>query len=556
MRSLFFFAFAILISTGIFAQDTVSTNGQKFVLLESVTGAWTGWAPDGIVFLNNTKSTYPKTICVQHHYMDGMVNTQSTGFQQSFNATGYPMGSVDRKLFSGQTKIIMSRADWNSSVATQLASSPNFDITLIYSYNPSTRVITASVTGKALANLTGDYYTNLYIIEDSVTGTGNQYDQKNFSNAITGHPFFGAGDPITGYNHMNVVRDMLGGVFGNTAFSNPAANATYTKNYTYTVPTGYDAQHIRLVATIAKYGSTINDREVQNAVESNAGSMPCSYAPPQVQICVVSVDTTSGKNVIVWEKAGIKHAKEYKIYRETSTPGTYQHIGTKAANLFSTYEDASSNPQAQSYRYKLTVVDSCNREMPLSLANAHQTVHVSFNVLTNNTVYISWVPYSGVSYTTYTIKRSNNGGPYVQIAQIGSGTTNYSDANPPSGVNSYRVEILVPNGCNPSAKNTGYNVIISNATVAWHTGIGGLSGNSEAIIHPNPASDFIILTNAGKVKSYFVYDLTGKVIMAREVSTNSNSPLKVDISTLSDGMYLLKAIGSDDNMQVGRFQKQ
>lgn len=555
MRSLYFFALAFFISTVIFAQDTVSTNGQKYALLESFTGAWTGWAPDGIVFLNNTKSTYPKTICLQHHYMDGMVNAQSTGVQQAYSVTGYPTGAIDRKLFSGQTDIAMSRSFWNASVAAQLATSPNFDITLIYSYDPTTRQITASVTGTALANLTGNYYTNLYVVEDSVTGSGSQYNQANYSDATTGHPFFGAGNPITGFKHMNVVRDILGGVFGNTAFANPTVNATHTNNYTYTVPSGYNANHIRLVATVSKYGTSINDREIQNAVESNMGAMPCSYIAPQVQICVVTVDTTSGKNLVVWEKTGIKHAKEYKIYRETGTPGTYQHIGTKAANLFSTYEDASSNPQAQSYKYKLTVVDSCNREMPLSMANAHQTVHVSFNVLTNNTVYISWVPYVGRSYTTYTIKRSNNGGPFVQIAQIGSSTTNYTDANPPSGVNSYRVEIQVPSGCNPSAKTTAYDVIISNAAVAWHTGVDNINAQGEVVIHPNPAADFVELTGVDDVQSVSVYDIAGKMMLNREVNTNSNTSLKVDISGLSGGMYLLKAINSDGSIKVARFQK-
>ncbi|MCB0696391.1 MAG: Omp28-related outer membrane protein [Chitinophagaceae bacterium] len=554
MRHLYFSALLLLSSATLFAQDTVSTNGQKNVLLESATGAWTGWAPDGIVFLDNVKASYPSTICLQHHNNDGMVNTQSTAYQAAFSVTGYPTGAINRKLYSGQSGISASRGIWMSSVAAELQNSPTFDVRLIYSYNPSTRVISANVQGTALTSLSGLYYTNVYIVEDSVTGTGSQYNQANYSDNTTGHPFFGKGNPITNFYHMNVVRDMLGGVYGTAAFNNPTTNTTANNSYTYTVPSGYDINHIRLVATISKYGTTINDREIQNAVETNSGVVACSYAQPQVQICVVTTDTVSGKNLIVWEKAGIQHAKSYKIYRETSTPGNYQLIGTQAANVFSTYLDAGSNPQSQSYTYKLTVVDSCNREMPLSSANAHSTVHVTFNTLSNNTIYISWVPYVGRPYTTYTISRSNNNGPWTQVAQVTSSTTSYNDANPPSGVNSYRVEIQVPGGCSPSAKTTAYNTIISNAAVAWHTGIAAVNGNSLKI-YPNPANDMINVEGLNGEQNITILDVTGRVVLSSASVDTRNQVMTIDVSSFARGAYILKATDAEGNTTINRFQK-
>lgn len=554
MRNLLLLATGLLLCLHANSQITISTNGQKNPVLEELTGAWAQFCTDGFVVSDGIKSQSSNVIILRHHNQDGMVNTNSSSIITTFNGTGFPNGAIDRKLHSNQTTTFISRGDWPSTVATQLQASPTFDVSLSYTYNPATRVISATVTGKALTSLSGDYRTNLYIVEDSVTGTGSQYDQKNFYDNQSTHPYFGKGNPIVGFNHMNVVRDIMDGVYGTAAFTNPSTNTTASNTYTYTVPVSYNIDQIRLVATVSKYNSSnINDNEIQNAVETNSANLPCAYQVPEVQICVVTTDTTTGKNLIVWEKSGIKHAKEYKIYRETTTPGTYQHIGTKASNQFSTFEDVNSNPQAQSYKYKLTVVDSCNREMPLDSSDAHQTVHVSFNVLSNNTIYISWIPYLGKPYTTYTIKRSNNNGPFVQIAQVGSSVTNYNDTNPPSGVNSYRVEIQVPGGCTPTAKTTAYNTIISNAAVAWHTGVGNIEPHQMITIYPNPTNSMINIEGAEYIERISISDITGRVI--KTLSSANGSVKEVNVSDLPNGTYLIKAVDKDGYYSIGKFQK-
>lgn len=554
MKNLLLLATGLLLCLHATSQITISTNGQKNPVLEETTGAWAQFCTDGFVVSDGIKSQSSNVIILRHHSLDGMVNNVSNNIISTFGSSGFPLGAIDRKLHSGQTSTFVNRGLWPTAVTTQQQVSATFDVSLSYTYNPTTRVISATVSGKALTSLSGDYRTNLYIVEDSVTGTGSQYDQKNFYDNQSTHPYFGKGNPIVGFNHMNVVRDVLGGVYGTAAFTNPTTNATASNTYTYTVPVSYDIDQVRLVATVSKYNSSnINDNEIQNAVETNSANLPCAYQVPEVQICVVTTDTTTGKNLIVWEKSGIKHAKEYKIYRETSTPGTYQHIGTKASNQFSTFEDVNSNPQAQSYKYKLTVVDSCNREMPLDSSDAHQTVHVSFNVLSNNTIYISWIPYVGKPYTTYTIKRSNNNGPFVQIAQVGSSVTNYNDTNPPSGVNSYRVEIQVPGGCTPTAKTTAYNTIISNAAVAWHTGVGNIESYQKLNIYPNPANNMINIDGVEQVESISISDITGRVIKTVRLINGRDN--EVNVADLPSGTYIIRAIDKDGFKSMGKFQK-
>lgn len=554
MKNLLLSAIGAILCLSASSQTTVSTNGQKNPVLEEGTGTWTPFAPDGFRVSDDIKATSPNVIVLRHHSNDGMVNNQSQLVLSKFNKLGYPTASIDRKLFSpSQTDIYIHRQHWSSSVSTQLQVSPTFDVTLTYNYNPATRVISATVTGKALTSITGDYRTNLYIVEDSVTGTGSQYDQKNLYNTTSGHPYFGKGDPIVGFNHMNVVRDIMGGVDGTAAFTNPSVNTTASNTYTYTIPISYNAYRIKLVATVSKYNpSNVNDNEIQNAVESSNKNTPCNYPQPEVQICMVTTDTVSGKNLIVWEKAGIQQAKEYKIYRETSTQGTYQHIGTKASSQLSIFEDVNANPQTQSYKYKLTVVDSCNREMALDSADAHQTIHVSFNLLHNDTTYISWNPYIGKPYTTYTIKRSNNNGPFLQIAQVASTVTNYSDANPPTGVNQYRIEIDAQGSCAPTP-DTILSTIISNTAIAWHTGVSNIESHQKIAIYPNPANNSISIGGVKHVESISISDITGRVI--KTLSSANGSVKEINVSDLPNGTYLIKAVDKDGYYSIGKFQK-
>ena len=45
------------------------------------------------------------------------------------------------------------------------------------------------------------------------------------------------------------------------------------------------------------------------------------------QICLVTVDSGSGKNTVVWEKIPGKNIKEYKILKESAIGGLYSIIG-------------------------------------------------------------------------------------------------------------------------------------------------------------------------------------------------------------------------------------
>ena len=63
-------------------------------------------------------------------------------------------------------------------------------------------------------------------------------------------------------------------------------------------------------------------------------------------------------------------------------------------------------------------------------------------------------------------------------------------------------------------------------------------------IYPNPANDFIIISNSDKIKSKTIYDSTGQLVK-KEINQNE----KIDISNLQQGVYLLE-IETTNNKKI------
>ncbi|MEM9680144.1 MAG: T9SS type A sorting domain-containing protein [Bacteroidota bacterium] len=72
--------------------------------------------------------------------------------------------------------------------------------------------------------------------------------------------------------------------------------------------------------------------------------------------------------------------------------------------------------------------------------------------------------------------------------------------------------------------------------------------NDEVTLFPNPTRDFIHINSTVKVNSYTLYDLLGKQISDL---TSITEDQKIDLSDLSDGVYMLK-LYLDNNSSVVR----
>lgn len=188
-----------------------------------------------------------------------------------------------------------NRGYWASEVSTRLTATPIFDVTMSHSFVAATRTITINVIAKALTTDTGNYNINVVISEDSISSTGPDGGSGNYQHSYLyntpGQPYYQVGAVITAgsvwglaspiYYHDDVVRAMLGGTWGTTgvvAFSH-ASGSTYTKTYTYVVPSASVLSHIKLTALVQKSNPTDpNDRAIANSIQAklniNATGVP------------------------------------------------------------------------------------------------------------------------------------------------------------------------------------------------------------------------------------------------------------------------------------------
>jgi hypothetical protein len=123
----------------------------------------------------------------------------------------------------------------------------------------------------------------MYVVEDNIDQTGNGYNQTNYYHTGqygTSHPYYQAGNPIVGYNHRHVVRQVFpsGNPWGESAIipTNPVANSSYSKTYTFTLPAGWDENEVSVVPFLAYFNTASSEREIINAGTANLLSLVTS----------------------------------------------------------------------------------------------------------------------------------------------------------------------------------------------------------------------------------------------------------------------------------------
>ena len=217
------------------------------------------------------------------------------------------------------------------------------------------------------------------------------------------------------------------------------------------------------------------------------------------EICLVSVDLETGKNMVIWERQGIASIASYNIYRESTTADKYDIIGNVPFDDLSVFVDLTSQPEVKSHNYKISVVDTCGNESALS--QYHKTMLLSSN-LGANSINLSWSEYvvegGGFGFVKYRIYRGDAPDNLVIIDSIASNNTGYNDIDPPEARMYYRIAGVKGDTCNPAnlyvyGKKAGtgpYSHSMSNIEDnRLQVGINDLQdGRFNLKIYPNPFS--------------------------------------------------------------------
>lgn len=266
------------LSTVVYGQTTLP---DKHVVIEEFSGAWCGWCPVGHVLLKTLIEEEPKVHGVVVHNQDAMTISDGPTLEQGVGISGFPSMVVDRTVLEGEVNLPLDNyTDLLTKTPTRLDDVVPAEIFIDKAdINPETGDISIDVHADVYGEYDGRLRFNAYIVEDSVKGNGEGWDQHNYTSDMAElgpgfpNPNYQKGDVMVGYNHMHVLRAFLEGVWGvpgSFPSGSVQAGQTYTHNFTHTLAAGQNYKNVYVIVTVAKYNQNdMKKRNILNAAQSD-----------------------------------------------------------------------------------------------------------------------------------------------------------------------------------------------------------------------------------------------------------------------------------------------
>lgn len=275
---------------------------------------------------------------------------------------------------------------------------------------------------------------------------------------------------------------------------------------------------------------------------------------PENPICLVTVDSTSTKNYVVWDKPNYGFLDSFRVYRDVV--GTYTLIGSVPYDSLSRFIDNTPgvDPNTTSYWYKITTVDSLGNESILS--SYHKTLHLTTNIGGSGERNLIWDGYQGFSWGFYyrILRDTLNNGTYVVHDSVTNANFTYTDWTAPIGIPvNYLIEIVYPGGCT-ATRAVNHNSTRSNRSQSGVTGLGQAQiENMDFSVFPNPATGRITIYSAAfdnAITEIEISSSEGKIVYNTIFYDRSRTKV-ADISGLSPGIYFVKAI-TQNNTRINK----
>ncbi len=282
--------------------------------------------------------------------------------------------------------------------------------------------------------------------------------------------------------------------------------------------------------------------------------------PAPINVCMVSVDSMYAANRIVWEKPVSTSIDHFNIYRESSLAGLYYNVGSVPYDSLSVFTDVVANPQIQSWRYKLTVVDDCGAESPIS--GEHKTIHLNQNLgLIPGTVNLIWDNYEGFSFSTFNVLRYTTTTGYVNIAALSSLNFSYTDPTAPLSDPSlfYIITIDLVTPC-VATRAQNNNTVRSNRTAnalapPISNSVEEIANIAYSHVYPNPANDLITVefeVTQSANYSIQIIDALGNVVSAQECGkVDVFCKKEINVNSIDRGVYFINIMSEN-----GRISKR
>lgn len=247
-------------STSVTVYDASHATPRK-VLMEQFTTCSCGNCPSATTRIQNALNGRDDVIWLAHHsgyYTDDMTCNEDNDLLVFFNdggATYAPAIMLDRtKMTDDPGPVFFPDAvSFIANKFNEAAALPTFVTVNIdnYTYNPSTRNLSVTVSGEFLSDMPFDSpRLSIYLLEDDLyyyqSGAGNMYHKNVMRKSLIGNTW---GEVISSAAGSSVVP----------------AGTTYSRTVDYTLPSTYNAGNCRVIAFVSNYASNVNNRKIYNA---------------------------------------------------------------------------------------------------------------------------------------------------------------------------------------------------------------------------------------------------------------------------------------------------
>jgi hypothetical protein len=230
----------------------------QHVVMETFTGTWCGFCPDGRLVRDDTVALSARVIAIDIHDFDALTNVDGEMLTTAYSPA-FPQANFNR------SDLLVSRGSWEATANALLLGVASVDVSVVGGINTATRVVSGTINASFTGPVAGDLRFGLLVTEDNVVGPG--FDQVNFSNAVPGHPYEGAGDPIVGYDHRYVLRSAPLGPWGTAGVIAAAVDLgdEFSTPFSFVLDPSIDENEVTLVGLVALYDAPVASRVILNA---------------------------------------------------------------------------------------------------------------------------------------------------------------------------------------------------------------------------------------------------------------------------------------------------
>lgn len=234
---------------------------KRKVVIEDYTGAWCGWCPRAIVAVLAAHDATDDIAVVAIHetsftFPDPMHYDNIQILKDEFNVNGNPAVRLNRTT-------TWVDPDYPLSAVTNIAGE-NTDIAIGMKSQLTGNDLTVEVKAISEIGLAADDKLVVYLLEDKIL-----YDQVNYYNTDNTSPFFGLGNPIPNFEHNEVLRVSLSNELGDNVTATSALDV-FTKTYTTTISSDYNADNLTLVAMLVSADNTARNAQFAHVGEDKA----------------------------------------------------------------------------------------------------------------------------------------------------------------------------------------------------------------------------------------------------------------------------------------------